>query len=324
MEYLYVEPYVHINCKEDFSLFYNTLSKDYAIIETVGVFDFVVELAKNRSAVICDRFNRKNMGEIVKLLQSKHMGGTFEIKKGDNFPIIFNNSSKIKHNIDAYRKFEKNISEKSFDFLREISFFINNKCRYHSDINYAGYKQNLIPVHSMAEYNELGIERIEEILNKIKRANLTQINILGGSIFDYSQFHKLNEILRTTAFRISYYINFDDFIKEETQNQLSKYNLDNIVVILDAATFICQSELNRFFKRNITYSIYIQNEEHFEIVKWLKTIDSKLFLHIYPYYNGKNETFFQSNVFSNPNDYLERGISSRQIDKNKLLNMIAF
>jgi pseudo-rSAM protein len=153
------------------------------------------------------------------------------------------------------------------------------------------------------------------------------INIIGGNIFEYSNYQELIAALNQSWHNVFYYFHYSDFTHPESIDKLSAIREKTIKVLLIDFPFV----QNEFVKWEEVIKQHIQKVEciveNDEQIAEAEQIISQFEITDYmfrPYYNGLNIDFFKGNVFLNEEDILEVKESLFELATKKISNPAFF
>ncbi len=333
--WLYIEPYVHLEIVENEILLFNTLNNSLAIFSEKVCYKLFKEIQKqNNLRVISLTDNLINKPKIISMLQTilKNYMGDILISETLHFkPVQLTPLLKIEEHIPDPRKEESSIISNNIStFVNEFNVFINNdKCHEdHSFLEHA-FKQHLTVKKDHDKYIELGFDTIMESINSFSKHNLSEVNVLGCNIFEHSNISELIKFLNGHSFWKNYHINFRDFslkyldyinvFDNKTTLHLSFNNIINETeLIVDTIKKTIQIP-------NIEYNFFIYSDTCIEIVE---NLYSKLKFsnnyRLFPYFNGSNLEFLESNVYFSKREVSESDIGMKDILLRKKLNVLLF
>lgn len=184
--YLYLEPYIHLEVCGNKILLYNILS-GIIIEESEENIVKIFNRLKNKNKVIITKvFSRelyiRDVEFFINKLKELYIG---DLISADQMPIQVSPLAKIEFDYDTL--YGPNI----LNNLLELNIYLNN---YNTDL----YSSKFVDVFKQFPTNYSGNENQDLPLNDIlsfikegKKGCLSKINILGGNIFEYSHFEGL-------------------------------------------------------------------------------------------------------------------------------------
>jgi pseudo-rSAM protein len=310
MSQFYLETYVHISVKGSNALLYNTINGkflEYKGFPAICRFLRKITYKKNLLVIwLKPKFKSMNpwLDEFIKKVKKYQMGDIIDTYPGHRKPIQLMPLVNIYKDIPRLKKDpSRSVGEGVMAYLKEISLYVNNSCEqmcsYCRDI----YKQFLFCHRDSTPNRELKLDSIEKIMAEASGTSLNRLNILGGNIFQFSQFKNLLIFLnRIDILKVFYihYLNLAD-------------NFDELVILEKNRTML-----------NLLVSLPVEHEKFGKILSFIKNSGFKTIftvvlncssdleaveqlIHAYnlenvlfqPYFSGNNLRFFKKHVFTN-------------------------
>ena len=325
--WLYIEPFVYIAVNSDKALLYNTLNgksvefsyntKPYFLIKRLNQDKnlMVVKLSSNyqNDLEICNFVNKIQKFYIGDILNMPFRNG----KKPFQLKPIYN----IQRDLKAILQ-KESFGTKVMQQITDISIQINAACRLNCN-NCNNYHKQFLSCTQNSK-SEMGLQTIKKIFEDLAGANITNINISGGNVFEYSHFEGLIEVLKEYYFSASFFTHYKNIpLKDNVLNLLSKYNHKiNSLIFLPVDIEILKTKLYLLEKNKINscHTFIIENYEDYFVAENLNKelqMDNSVF---FPFYNEKNITFFKENVFLLKKDILEAMPTIAIINSRKMIN----
>jgi len=320
-KYITVFPFIHINIKDNNTLFYNTLSRSNAVFTNN---DAIAQIAKKleESNLTCmveeEQINVLKQNNFFKILLLNNFGYYVDAEKLPVPPFttrcIDVNDTRLVTNFKNHEYLLENV--------RELTFYLNNfaSAKNQTKVRKAHY-QFLFPVYD-EEKKELNLKEIISIIKVIGNHQIN-INITGGNILEYSNFYELINELNNCRHNVFYYFHYLDLVNSDNNKLLSAISQKTIKVILVDFPF----ELKEFVKWNeiikqdgVRIEFIVENEEQITEAEQIISefaINDHMFR---PYYNGENIKFFKENVFVSERDIIEVKESLFDLATKKISN----
>jgi len=320
--WLYIESYVHCAFSNSSVLLYNTLDGNYIESNDKKIIDLIKSVYKKENLGVI-RFNGKKLKnnvykELIIELKIKYIGDLIPIELSKHKPIQLMPVVNLQKDIDKLNEFNKqSIGEGVLEYLNSISIYINNECAHAcSDCAFLFKQANCC---KSAEVNiEFPVSKIKDILDQIKYAPLSFINIIGGNILKYSQINELTRILeeRKEIVRFwNHYLNcsIEEFLIIESFPT-------EIIITFPIIENKLQELIHYSNPHKTRYNFYITNLDDYDTTELLIKKYSINSYRIKPIFNSFNYSFFNENVYLNKEDIFASIIEQKRIFANQKLN----
>ncbi|MEA4851701.1 MAG: TIGR04150 pseudo-rSAM protein [Paludibacter sp.] len=315
--WLLIESYVYMESSKDKVFLYNTLDASYVETESKEVIRVVERLLAQSSkyCILIDNNDLSKIRDFVDEIRLKYIGDIIcvshsAVKPIQVYPILnLQNRNKVL-DISTINLLEN---------LHEINLYINGSCSKSCDFCSNAFKKFLSCFKS--KDNEMSLKLIERIFNMIESSSVYKINVLGGDIFEYTEFSQLLELSLSLKERIVFNFNILNLPEDESVFTKSDYNWN---VIIDFNNDINKIEylLIRVLglKLNMHFMFIVRSKIQYayvqQIIEEYCTIDYE----IKPYYDFDNIDFFKEYVFLNKEDIFNKPISIQEIFRNQVIN----
>lgn len=333
--WFYLEPYVHISIKRNNCLLYNTLNgKILEYYNEPEITKVIKRLLLKKSLLVIklteeDMNHRPKILRFVKKTKKYFMGDLIDTKFSSGKPIQMMPILNILKDIQKLKKdSSRSIGENIMKYLTEVSFYLNNHCDLKCSICKDAYRQFLCCHKDKQRQIELGISQINDFLEQAGGSNLHQINILGGNILKYSKLKDLINILIGCQVKKVFYLNYLNINFGEEKLDIIKLCRPILQIL---ATFPIdetklRDTLDLIKQKKIDYQLkfIIQNEEEIEKTNSLISdinIDKVIFQ---PYFNNRNQTFFDKYVFVKKEQLLKSKPTPKDIYTRTSINPLNF
>ncbi|NVO11648.1 MAG: hypothetical protein HXX16_16925 [Bacteroidales bacterium] len=307
--FFYFEPNIHVNIGQpNIVLIYNyTTAKERVINNTpfylrvkqlLSEYEFGFYIDQDELYGICLTLKDDLLGDIIDIKDGK-----LPFLIPPNFFKVEKSRSYLSEN--GIRNFKDNILDYIFnlDFYMGLALSKSNRNTFPHL-----YPDNIIKEICFDEWNSC--------INDYKiRTNLQSINIyIASSINESPIFIKrLEESFESTYINIHIPYNLsNDYVG--SYNKLLYFPSSKIEDTRVLRNFVNEvSESDRII-------FIVESEKHFSIVEKIASKNSLDNYSVYPHFNGKNNTFFQSNVYMRHADLLEDKPSMIDLFRNSELN----
>lgn len=330
--WFYFEPFVHVSIKQNNLLLYNTLNgKAIQYNNNCEILKLVKRVTDERNLLVIKLsykdLQNHEIADFVSRVRKYYMGDILDssyskIKPIQLMPILNIESELLAKSNETY------IGQDIMNYLREVTFYINNKTRQKLPLFIDSYRQFLFCYNKQNIYKELNLEKIGNLLSDSKGSSLSKINILGGNIFTYSRFSELVTELNGLLAGKVYYIYYLDLKGYENKLKLIKNKNSEINILVTypinefELSLVVRIIKNIRIKTNFTF--IIEKENHIEkIEKIISDLEIDQYS-LQPYYNGRNLTFFKKNVFITKQELLQSIVKLKDIHARMAINPFQF
>jgi len=320
--FLQIEPFVHINLKNNSCIFYNTLNKENVIINNSLILNFITELLdkENFRILECKQLlSDKVFIDFVETIKRKQMGNIIVQENKKNKPIQIPPDIIIDNDISAFKEDEPKLIDDIRHYIHKINITINNGMFSNQKKLYFNYyKQFDSPLYDDDKYKELPLDKIIHFFDTLDYLP-QQIIINGGNIFSYNNFEKLISYLNKKETLIIYQIDINDFVLNK--GKINIFNKDNSLlrIYINSMEEVVKLEKIQDLA-NISYHFIINSIDDF---KDFNKVVEKLKIRNYsfnPYYNEKNINFFMNNIAVNFDDIISQNENINTIESKAKYN----
>ncbi len=339
--WFYLEPYTHALIKKDHLLIYNTLNG--SVIEEKGNKEILTLvkgwLARKNGYVIAlsaAELQTEPIAQFVQRIRQNMMGDLIDQAMVKGKPVQIPPQVKIMKKVEKHP--QDGIGYHGFHVLNNLtglSIYLNNASTPRlvgaPDFPFDAYRQFTAPCFAGAKKQELKLDSLLDFLHQSKGSMLDRINILGGDIFQYSQFPQLVEALDKIPVHKAYYIRYSQ-LSGRHAGHLSPITAAgssvelNVIVdfpICEEAWFHClwvmrEAGLSPRFQFIVTNTQELNQAEHI-----IASAQVPHFSYA-PYYNGRNLDFFKEAVFIDREDVLAELPEQRRILARGVLNPLHY
>ncbi len=305
--FITIWPFVYVNCLENNTLLYNTLSGESACFESKPSISRIVQKLKNNNySMVIDshELDSECKADFLRILVSKGMGYHLNVNEAFVPPVT-------PQSIDLYdEKMVSNFHNNEFaiESLRELTFYVTNftkKPQYANPFTLKeGHKQFLFPI-AHPKPDELDLDKIRSVFQIIEPHTI-RVNILGGNIFHYREIHSLVALLNESKHIVSYYFHYTDLIDPEDFQILS-----NLPEKADKTVFLdfplqethLENWKTYFTQEDFYFEFVVESQAHIEEAERMVRRHEIVNYNLRPFYNN-NLDFFKENVFIEKEDIL--------------------
>lgn len=198
--------------------------------------------------------------------------------------------------------------------LHELIFYINGS-EYGND----GYfRQTFFPVRSN---NTLDRYKIQQFVRNSRNFYLSNVNLVGN-LFSYPQFMDLINDIAGLCSQITIHILFNDFLNHTKRIENVEWNENVRFNILMDSVFELSSIKN--FSLPFSITAFVFSEDDFTCYSNMFETFLEHHVKLVPLYNGKNLSFFESNIYMEKDNIEEIKLSKNDIFIRQAINIENF
>lgn len=336
---LYIEPYVHVNIKNNDILLYNTLDGGLLVYENrpaIAALLGQMMSPQNLNAIIekKDVLEEENLHEFLETARNMQLLNWYDYskkksshKKPVSIPAILNfHRDREKMVLDPERDPGMDIMK----YLHKLNIYIN--CYqgepYNTSLFREGYKQFLFP-YSSNEYSELKLAGIQQLLEQVKDPEICRITVLGGNIFQYEELEGLMIFLAKLPLKKELGVFYKDIAIDRLE-QIDRETLTDISFRIfvepqmEKNQLINCIELMKRFNISSTFQFTIQSEEDANDLDEVIDIIGQNQFFVKPFFDGSNYSFFKENIFIEKADLSDPVVSKKEIYARSVMNPVVF
>jgi len=322
--WLFLEPHVRIFIKRDHVLLYDTLKgkvleycKDHEISKVAKRLKGIKNLFTIK--ITGKEINgNASLAQLISDLKENCMGDIIDSSLSRGKPVqlvrILNNQAELKKN-----KFDNfwSIGEDILANLKEISFFITNRCERDCEICKYAYKQFPFCSTNGKAGEILEVDKIRNFVIQAKGSGLSRINILGGNILSYPELETLFNFLAGIPILKSYFIHVKNLKNGFERIASLTDRLSELEVLIEAPFNKGKADYIEKIVQRATLEtclcLVVKNEnELLNIQKYFYSIGPDK-LRIQPCFNANNFDFFHEHVFLSKQRIIESSPSEKDI-----------
>lgn len=333
--WFYLEPYVHISHKSADCLLYNSLSGQHLVYwDKPNVSKILRRLShpanqrviKLASTEMADQ----ELCDFVEKVREFYMGDILDTSYSSGKPALMLQRPKLDQGEAKRLKKEegRSVGEGVLEYLFQLSIHVNSECREKCAGCTGYYKQFSCCTRMPTGTEELEISTISNLLDQIEWSSISLVNIMGGNLFLYSRLRHLVELLKTKTFETHFYIHYLHLSK--APGDISFLGFDKLKISLMVTPPYSQEHLAKaldkaFHGKPETKVLFVvesekdtRRAEDFIATTGLSSYAYK------PFFNGKNRSFFERNVFMDVEDIFNARPTQKEIYANMILNRLQF
>ena len=330
---LYIEPYVHIFSDADYYLLYNTSTMASLECERSNDIDTLFRRLKAKhnlhSTDVSGWELQKSpaLKRLVANIKKEYFGDLLPKSLLKKNPAHFIPNICIQKDINRLQRVSPERKGTGLlTYINEIFLFINS-APLSTNLRFpTAYKQFPYNLKNRQIRHLLDVETIRGLCSSLAGSSLSQINILGGNIFNHPQFPRILDYLGNLSYRKKFFVNLDHSPKEEELQSI--LDLGNASVELLTSLPIDKKRINRIsqslHRYPHCYHFIVESAE--DVAQISKIVSEPQFGNYVfrPYYNGRNLDFFKDLVFVTKEDILNSSVSEKKILARQALNPFNF
>ena len=326
MFWLYIEPSVFITRNLNRVMFYDALGEKIVAINPSPEINTLVDKFSDPDNLYCvgiseDDLAKKDICDFITVIRDSFIGDLIVQCKNKTKPTIIPPIVKIHKSIDDLEKGpHSSVGDNALTLLNELTIHINGSCSLNCEFC-SQYNSQFNCCYQSSE--ELSINEIKKVLDRLKYKSNINIKLNGGNIFTYSHIFELlahiNNINKNITLCFNYQ-NLNEMYINEIINNQNIFICAYITFPLNINSF--NSFVSKFFKfkDRITYYFIITDDKAFNEAQNI-IIENNLENYIYkPFYSGDNLQFFSQNIYLNESDILECLPDKREIFIRQSIN----
>jgi pseudo-rSAM protein len=327
--WFWVEPYVHIALEGDALLLYNTLSGEkLEYFNRPGVIRLARKLIRKKNLRVIKLTGKQltdpSIGPFTADVKTHFMGDMEDVSRSARKPVQLTPVQNIQADVRKVKKGMAARGKNILTYLSEITFYINNYSSSGPDIHSHSssylFKQYLFPLFETGvPAAELEPACIGRLLDEIRVSDLKMINIVGGNIFEHSQFSQIISLLNEVPVVKAYHILLRDVVGNLDIPAPIIPITDNLTLIRLHVTFPLGAGEMEIISRmaqtleNVTFVFAVGSEIELEQCEDIVSRLNLSNIMLQPYYNRRNVRFLKENVFISRESILEADPGQKEI-----------
>jgi len=332
--WFYVEPYVHLSCKANDCLLYNTLTGKALIYwDDPDIAGLVRRLssARNSRVIRLDSsdLGKKRISTFVEDVRDYFIGDVLDTAFSSAKPVQMVHMPKIQKDIKQLKKEEgRSVGEGELEYLSDVSFYINTECRENCPGCRGYLRQFLCCTQSIHKKQEMTPSTLAHLLSQIEGSPVSRINILGGNIFLHSNLHSVVGILKAKPREVAFYLHYSHIAGPNARMDLLNFDAARYQVMVtppySEGLFASARDKIVGHESRTTFVFVVRSDEDIQQAKDMIQFCGTASYLLKPYYTGKNDNFFQQSVFMDLEDILNARPTHKEIYANQVLNRLNF
>ena len=323
--WLYLEPYTFLSKGHPSTLLYNAKSCKGTLLTNSsksvdGLIDYFLNPENLYSVLLTEKdLTDDHVLHFVNTLQEHGLGDIIEGAYPK--PIIFPPMLNLQSETERLLKQENFTGEKYLDYIHELTLYVNGSCSYDCG-GCQLFRQ--MPFCTKLQ-NCLDLGKIEGMLNQLSHSSV-KVNITGGNIFEYPDFGKLVNLLDTTRVVKTALVHYQNLPKNLNDLQIFSSSQFKLKILVNTSISLegmiaVGAELKKA-KIDQQWLLLVASSQEYERACLLQDsfLSQSIEVIIKPYYNKKNLSFFEDNVFLREEDLLENNLDRREIFALEALN----
>ncbi|MCL2311764.1 MAG: hypothetical protein FWC41_04645 [Firmicutes bacterium] len=327
-QYFILEPYIFINIIGNSVLLYNSANAEKKLFNSPIIVEFLNRNKDNLYVfpLIPENLENEEIKNFISEIKSHAMGFVYESRIA---PIQFSPALKIQdvHKLDNARiKDSYNKIYNSCNNIDTISLDINCFKTLNSVVKqylYREISEDNIGINQ--KYEEINFEYLKKFISSTITSNrLREVNLLGDNLGRYTHIDSLVDFFANYSNDILINIYIDTNYTNQDINQIEKvlhFKLGKIIFCISekCEKDILEKLINSCFASKMEIVCLIEQEnaiDYFET--WLTKY--QIPCRFIPIYNGKNLSFFETNVFVGKEDIDSIFLNQNQVFRNQVLN----
>ncbi len=332
--WFYVEPYIHLACKSEDCVLYNTLSGKALIYwKEPDIAGLVRRLSSTRNSRVI-RLNgadleNKRISIFVDSVREHFMGDLLDTAYSSAKPVQMVHRPKIQKDAERLkRENEHSVGEGELEYLSDVSFYINAECRERCPGCGIYYKQFPCCTRPTHKQQEMTPSSLSPLLAQIEGSPVSRINILGGNIFLHSRLPSMVEILKEKPREIVFHLHYSHPARPGARMDLLDFERARYQVIVtppfSPGLFKTALEKVSGHESRTTCVFVVQSDADIQQAKPMIEACGTVSHTLKPYFNGENGAFFHESVFMDLEDILAARPTHKEIHANQVLNRLNF
>jgi pseudo-rSAM protein len=342
--WLYLEPYIHTSIKKKVEsgqrvLLYNPFNGK--ILEYSNRHEIIrlIRRLKSKKNLFVTKLTAKDLGspevkKFVSQVRKYYMGDLLDGSRSLGKPFqmmpmlnLQKDPKRLKR--EFKEKYIDAFTDNVMSYLREIVLYLNNRCDQNCEICQDAHKQCRFCTKTSGKNREPGIDVIKRLFVEASGSSIYRYSILGGNVLKYSEFERLIDSLGTLKLEKCFYVHYlhleDQYKKRLDLLKNGQCNL-NILIHFPVDRDKLRFALDLINKVEITaeFRVLIKREQETEQIEDLMEGFGIRDYSVYPFFDGRNMTFFKKHVFLKKNDIVESRPSQKEIFSEMVINPMDF
>lgn len=322
--WIILEPYTFLWSNSKCILLYNSLSQKSFLIKNNKILNPIILELEDEKNLYCISIKETALEDLlvkkfVRTLRYSYCGDIISHELCKNKPLVIYPSLNINEdgrdttNIQSKEILGKNI----LNNLINVDIYLGGVCSKGCIYCKSKYKQ---VCWCKQDNNVFDYYMLCKLLNEISALKLVKVNFIGD-IFSYLQSYNLIDVLKDCNLKKVFTFDYHFAFKYKNEIiQILKYGIKINLLIGDTNEIEQLLMLPFVHDQNVEYNFSVESAEEFFFFSDFIFKHNLTNTAIYPYFNGKNLTFFEQNVFQNENDILSTKLNRKDIFAHKTIN----
>jgi pseudo-rSAM protein len=325
MLWFYLEPFVFISEDSKGFLFYNANTKRVILFDKNENINRVIKYLQNPVFMYSIKIGVKELknGHLYNLIKTLQEFGFGDLIEGDlSKPVIMQPILSLQKSVKHLKTDLHLQNDRLLSYLHEVTVFVNGCCTHSCKECRNMFKQ--FPCCTKSK-DTLNYTLLDNFLHSISETG-SSINITGGDVFQYPELNKLFDLLGRRNSVNTFIVNYRNIPEDSALLHLFSKESFRIKVTVNesyqekfleaTAEKLCQENVNQLWEISVTSTAGYGKAE------LLKERLSKynIKINIKPFYNRKNLSFFEENIYIQPEDLMASELDKQDIFALQELN----
>ena len=332
--WFYLEPYVHTSHKASDSLLYNSLSGKHIVCrDKPKVSKILRRLSRSTNQRVIrlgpTEMTDQEVCDFIEKVRESYMGDILNTAYSSGKPALMPQRPKLEKGTKSLKKEKgRSVGEGVLEYLLQLSIHVNSQCREKCEGCSGYYRQFSCCTRMPTGTEELELSTISDLLNQIEWSSVSLVNIMGGDIFLYNGLKPLVELLKSKTFETHFYLHYLHLGKCPGDISTLSFDKSRITIMVSPSYSqgLLAKALDKAFQAKPETKVLFVVESEEDTGRAEEFISATgLSSYAYkPFFNGKNRSFFEHNVFMDMEDIFKARPTQREIYANMILNRLQF
>lgn len=265
--------------------------------------------------------DKYGLWDLIKRLRETYMGDLYPQEIIRKKPVALYPKLSIMKSVRRLKIHPENsVGQNLLYYLQELNIFINGNCSVNCQFCELYKKQVTTCIKNN---DELNIAVLNGFLKSTSSTGLNKINILGGDIFNHSQWKDLYKLINDLPLKVCLFSHYQNILMNAEKIDNLSNNITFIVIIPFGFTKAELVEVLKLFiinNRKYELIFYIASDFHNTEVEMFCKKNNINVYSVLPVFTTFNETFFNQNVLLDSESILEIPTSKKMIFSRMALN----
>jgi pseudo-rSAM protein len=323
--WFYLEPFVFISEDSKGFLFYNANTKRVILFDKNENINRVIKYLQNPVFMYSIKIGVKELenDHLYKLIKTLQEAGFGDLIEGDlSKPVIMQPLLSLQKSVKHLKTDLHLQSDRLLSYLHEVTVFVNGYCTYSCKECRNMFKQLSCCTKSK---DALNFTLLNNFLYSISE-NRSSINITGGDVFQYPELKKLFNLLERRDSINTFIVNYRNIPEDSALLHLFSKESFRIKVIVNESyqEKSLEAIAEKLYQKNINqlWEISVTSTSEYEKAELLreKLIKYDITINIKPFYNRKNLSFFEDNIYIQQEDLMTVELGKQDVFALQELN----